>query len=284
MRSTHATPWSSSAPTFPYRDWYPTDAKVIQIDHKAEHIGRRIDVTCGLVGDCGATIEGLLPLLSFRDDESHRDASIAKYRKWRTEQDNAAAGEGGLIDQTSQKVLNPDGRVRPPAVAAALSRLADDDAIFTADVGMCIVWAARFLEMRKDQRFLSSFHHGSMANAMPQALGAQACYPDRQVISMSGDGGLSMLLGDLITAVTYDLPIKVVVFDNERLGMVKLEQEAAGIPETAVQLQNPDFSKVAEAIGFRGFRVEDPAALESTLEEALSTNGPVPRRRPHEPE
>jgi pyruvate dehydrogenase (quinone) len=260
---------------FPYRDWYPDGTTVIQIDHDASHIGRRVDVTCGLVGDAGSTVEALLPLLTFKSDEAHRAASVDRYEKWRLEQDNAAKGDGGVIDRVGQKVLNPDGRVRPPAVAAAISELADDDAIFTADVGMCIVWAARFLKMKKDQRFLSSFHHGSMANAMPQALGAQAHYPGRQVISMSGDGGLSMLLGDLITAVTYNLPIKVIVFDNGRLGMVKLEQEAAGIAEVAVELVNPDFSKVAAAIGLTSFRVEDPADLHSTIETALATEGPV---------
>lgn len=262
---------------FPYIPWYPTGKKVLQIDTSAARLGRRTHVDVGLIGHCRSTLDALLPRLDARTDDGHREAATGRYGKWRAVQDSHAVigGKTGLVDKVEQAIDNPHGLIRPESVAAILSELSDDDAVFTADVGMCCVWASRFLKMKRGQRLLGSFNHGSMANAMPQALGAQALDRKRQVISLSGDGGFTMLMGDFITAVSYDLPIKVIVFNNGRLGMVKMEEEVEGIPEVAVELKNPDFSLVAKACGATGFRVEDPADLRATLKRALETEGPV---------
>ena len=147
--------------------------------------------------------------------------------------------------------------------------------MFTVDTGMCAVWGARYVEAAKNRRIIGSFNHGSMANALPQAIGAQTAYPGRQVISFSGDGGLAMLMGELLTLVQYQLPVKIVLYDNHRLGMVQLEQEAAGLPHYGVELKNPNFATLAQAIGLKGLRVEDPAEVRPALEEALASNGPV---------
>jgi len=262
---------------FPYIPWYPKGKKVVQIDSSAARLGRRTHVDVGLIGHCHSTIRALLPKLDARTDNHHLEAATGRYAKWRAVQDSHATigAHTGVIDKIEQKIDNPQGLIRPESVAATLSELSDDDAVFTADVGMCCVWASRFLKMKRGQRLLGSFNHGSMANAMPQALGAQALDRKRQVISLSGDGGFTMLMGDFITAVAYDLPIKVIVFNNGRLGMVKMEEEVEGIPEVAVELKNPDFSAVAKACGATGYRVEKPADLRDTLKRALETDGPV---------
>jgi pyruvate dehydrogenase (quinone) len=165
--------------------------------------------------------------------------------------------------------------MHPEHVAAVLDEVASKDAIFTADTGMCNVWASRYLHASKDRRLIGSFMHGSMANAMPQAIGAQLAYPGRQVISMSGDGGIAMLLGDLLTLVQLDLPVKVVVFNNSALGMIKVEMQVVGFPDWQTDLKNPNFAKLAEAIGIKGVRIEDPADVRSGLTEALQHNGPA---------
>jgi len=165
--------------------------------------------------------------------------------------------------------------MHPEPVAAALSELAADDAIFTADTGMCNVWSGRYLRATKDRRLIGSFSHGSMANALPQAIGAQLCYPHRQVVAMAGDGGLAMMMGDLLTITQYNLPIKIVVFDNSALGMVKLEMEVLGFPDYQTDLKNPNFAKLAEAIGMMGVRIENPADISSGLNKALQHSGPA---------
>ncbi len=249
---------------FPYRDWYPKHKKVIQIDNKADHLGRRHKIDVGLIGGVRGTLRALVPQLNAKTDQSHLKIAQEKKQKW----------ESKSYKHTSlEKHAKPP--VRPELVAQSLSDLAADDAVFTADVGMCTVWAARHLQMKRGQRLLGSFNHGSMANAMPQALGVQAIDKNRQVISLSGDGGLSMLMGDLITAVSYDLPIKVVVFHNNRLGMVKLEMETGGVPEYGTVLKNPNFAKVADAMGLTGIHVTDPAEVKTALKRALETDGPV---------
>jgi len=165
--------------------------------------------------------------------------------------------------------------IHPEHVAATLDELAGPDAVFTVDTGMCCVWGARYLRAAEGRRILGSFNHGSMANALPQAVGAQTAYANRQVISLSGDGGLAMLLGELLTVAQYQLPVKIVVFNNHRLGMVQLEQEAAGLPHYGVELKNPNFAALAKAVGLMGLRVEDPAEVRPALEQALASSGPV---------
>jgi pyruvate dehydrogenase (quinone) len=165
--------------------------------------------------------------------------------------------------------------MHPEPVAAALSEIAAADAIFTADTGMCNVWSSRYIRATRDRRLIGSFTHGSMANALPQAIGAQMCYPGRQVIAMAGDGGLAMLMGDLLTLTQYDLPIKIVLFNNSVLGMVKLEMEVAGLPDFQTDLKNPNFAKLAEAIGIMGVRIENPADVSSGLKKALQHSGPA---------
>ena len=160
-------------------------------------------------------------------------------------------------------------------MAATLDELASSDAVFTIDTGMCSVWAARYLHAAKDRRFLGSFNHGSMANALPQAIGAQVAYPDRQVISLSGDGGLAMLMGELLTLRQHDLPVKVICFNNHSLGMVQLEMEVAGLPHHATELKNPSFAALGEAVGLTSVRVEDPADVRSGLERVLASKGPA---------
>ena len=248
---------------FPYSDWYPRDKVIVQVDIRADHLGRRCALTLGVQGDVRETVSALLPELKARSDRRHLDDSLADYAKTRRRLDKHVKGIEGHRP------------IHPEYLTAAISELAPDDAVFTADVGMCTVWAARYLKMKKGRRLLGSFTHGSMANALPQAIGAQLCYPDRMVISLSGDGGFTMMMGDFITLLQYDLPIKTVVYNNGSLGMVKLEQNVAGLRDFGTRLENPDFAKVAEAIGATGIRVEDPTEVHPAIERALATKGPV---------
>ncbi|NDZ82428.1 pyruvate oxidase [Streptomyces sp. SID10853] len=264
---------------FPYREWYPEGKTVIQVDTEPTHIGRRVPVEAGLVGDVGATVRDLLKHLGAGSgrDRGHLDHARKQFESWREgqaaladpEHDKKAAG------QARSALDNPEHGIRPEALAAAVDRLAADDAVFTSDTGMATVWLSRFVEMRGARRLLGSYNLGSMANAMPHALGAQCLDRERQVVAFCGDGGLSMLLGDLMTLRTHELPVKLVVFDNRRLGMVKLEQEQAGLPEFGTVLDNPDFAAVATAMGITGIRVTDPAGLEDAVQRALNTPGPV---------
>jgi pyruvate dehydrogenase (quinone) len=262
---------------FPYREWYPTGKTVIQIDARGEHIGRRTAVDLGLVGHAAPTLAALRNRVAAKQDATHLDRSRSAYDAWRQRQSALLDPEHdeGMIGRLRQRFDNPEDRIRPELLAAALDRLAAPDAVFTADTGMSAVWLSRFVTMSDRRELIGSFNLGSMANAMPQALGAQALDRDRQIIAFCGDGGLSMLLGDLITAVTHNLNVKLVVFDNSRLGMVKLEQEQGGLPEFGTVLRNPDFAAVARAIGLHGVRVEDPGQVDDAVRAALAHDGPV---------
>ena len=248
---------------FPYRQFYPSGAKVAQVDLRAENLGRRCRIDLGLVGDVAATIEALLPRLRAKPDRSHLDDALAHYRTAREGLDDLAAGRPGHKP------------IHPQFVARLLSELASDDAVFTCDVGTTTVWAARYLRMNGRRRLIGSLAHGSMANALPQALGAQVAFPGRQVISMSGDGGFSMLMGDFLTMLQHKLPVKVVVFNNGTLGFVELEMKASGFLDHDVALVNPDFAAIARAAGVLGRRVEDPAELEPAAREVLAHDGPA---------
>ncbi len=262
---------------FPYREFYPADKKVVQIDSRAAHIARRTAVDVALVGHAAPTLQALVPLLASGHGAGHLQTTRASYDQWverqlkLTDPDYDDKPVGFL----RRKVDNTQKRIRPELLAAVVGEQAADDAIFTSDTGMSTVWLSRFVPMRGTRRLLGSYNLGSMANAMPQALGAQALDRNRQVIACCGDGGLTMLLGDLITAVTYDLPITFVVFDNGRLGMVKLEQEQGGLPEFGTVLHNPDLAAVATAMGLTGIRVTDPAEVGQAVRRALDTRGPV---------
>lgn len=269
---------------FPYRDWYPEGRNVIQVDTEATHIGRRVPVDVGLVGDTGATVRDLLDRLTAAPagsdgarDRSHLEKARERFDQWRTGQARLAdpSHDKGVVGRIRSALDNRAHDIRPEALAAAVDRVAADDAVFTSDTGMATVWLSRFVEMRGERRLIGSYNLGSMANAMPQALGAQCLDRERQVVAFCGDGGLSMLLGDLMTLKTYRLPVKLVVFDNRRLGMVKLEQEQAGLPEFGTVLDNPDFAAVAEAMGITGIRVTDPADVESAVRRAFRSPGPV---------
>jgi pyruvate dehydrogenase (quinone) len=248
---------------FPYRQFYPTDATIVQIDIRGEKLGNRTPLTMGLVGDVQSTIAALLPRLRDKSDRTFLDKALSHYRAARKDLDDLTVGHAGRKP------------IHPQYLTKMLSDAAAEDAIFTCDVGMCTVWPARYLKMNGKRRLLGSFNHGSMANAMPQAIGAQAAFPNRQVISLSGDGGFTMLMGDLLTLTQMELPVKVVVFHNSKLSMVDLEMKSAGFLPTGVDLKNPDFGKMAEAVGILGIRVEDPAHLEQAISQALAHKGPA---------
>ncbi len=263
---------------FPYRDWYPEGKRVVQIDRRAAHVGRRTAVEVAVVGDARLALAALHGLVPAKPDRSHLDGARGKYESWHERQlklTDPDFDNSGIVGRVRAKLDNPEARIRPEAVAAVIDAQAAPDAIFTSDTGMSTVWLSRFVTMTGTRRLLGSYNLGSMANAMPQALGAQALDRSRQVIAFCGDGGLTMLLGDLITAVAYDLPACFVVFDNGRLGMVKLEQEQGGLPEFGTVLANPDLAAVARAMGLHGIRVEDPEALDGAVREALAHHGPV---------
>jgi pyruvate dehydrogenase (quinone) len=250
---------------FPYRQFYPDtrDARIVQVDLRPENIGRRAAVDLGVVGDVRATLSALLPLLKPKADGAHLAQAQRHYAKARKELDQLAAGTPGK------------GLIHPQQVAKAISDQAADDAVFTCDVGLPTVWAARYLAMNGKRRLLGSFWHGSMANAMAQAVGAQAAYPGRQVISLSGDGGFTMLMGDFLTLAQHRLPVKVVVFNNGALGFIELEQKSTGILDFGTELKNPNFAAMAEAAGIRGIRLEDPGDVTEGIAEALAHDGPV---------
>ncbi|OIN45282.1 pyruvate oxidase [Pseudomonas azotoformans] len=248
---------------FPYRQFYPTDAKIIQVDRNPQALGRRATLDLGIAADVSETIVALLPRLNRKTDRSFLDTSLKHYEKARQ----------GLDDLAQPSKANRP--IHPQYVARLLSELADDDAIFTADVGSPTVWAARYLKMNGKRRLIGSFNHGSMANAMPQAIGAQAAFPGRQVISMSGDGGFAMLMGDFISLAQLNLPVKVIVFDNSSLGFVAMEMKAAGYLDAGTELKNPDFAAMSNAMGILGIRVEQSEDLEPALRRALAHDGPV---------
>lgn len=248
---------------FPYRQFYPTNARIVQVDINPQALGRRTALDLGITADVGETIRELLPRLERRTDRHFLEDSLKHYAKAREGLDDLA------------KPSQPGRPIHPQYLTRVLSELADEDAIFTADVGTPTVWAARYLKMNGKRRLIGSFNHGSMANAMPQAIGAQAAYPTRQVISMSGDGGFAMLMGDFISLAQLGLPVKVVVYDNATLGFVAMEMKASGYLDTGTQLQNPDFAAMANAMGVKGIRVDSDEQLEPALREALAHDGPV---------
>ncbi|MFC9328701.1 thiamine pyrophosphate-dependent enzyme [Kitasatospora sp. NPDC057015] len=262
---------------FPYRDWYPTDCTVVQIDLQERNLGRRTPIDTGLAGDVGATLQALLPHLDTVEDRSHLESARRRFEDWSVQQQRLADPDHDKhrLGRLRSALDNPGGDIRPEALAAAVNACASDDAIFTSDTGMATVWLSRFVTLHGQRRLLGSYNLGSMANAMPQALGAQLWAPGREVVAFCGDGGLSMLLGDLMTVQAYRLPVKLVVFDNRRLGMVKLEQEQTGLSEFGTELDNPDFAAVATALGITGIRVTDPAELQDSVRRAFATPGPV---------
>ncbi|MCI4592133.1 ubiquinone-dependent pyruvate dehydrogenase [Sphingobium sp. BYY-5] len=248
---------------FPYRQFYPVKARVAQIDLRPENLGRRTAIDMGLVGDVGATINALLPLLTTGRDGTFLEKARANYADARKGLDDLAYGKPG------------SGIIHPQHVARIVSEFADDDAIFTCDVGTPTIWAARYLKMNGRRRLIGSFNHGSMANALPQAIGAQSAHPGRQVVTLSGDGGLAMLMGELLTLRQLGLPVKIIVFNNGTLGFVEMEMKAAGLIETGVSLDNPDFAAMAQAIGMHGVRITDPGQIDAGVREILSHPGPA---------
>jgi pyruvate dehydrogenase (quinone) len=263
---------------FPYSDWYPTGKRVVQVDHRPDHIGRRTAVELGVVGDVRLAVSGLIKHADVKADEHHLRSSRAKYDAWHERQLELANPEHdtrGLIQKIRTSFDNPEERIRPEAVAVAVDRHASDRAVFTSDTGMSTVWLARFVTMRGTRRLIGSYNLGSMANAMPQALGAQALDRSGEVVAFCGDGGLTMLMGDLITAVTQKLPVRLVVFNNGRLGMVKLEQEQAGLPEFGTNLGDIDIAAIARAVGMHGVRIEQPEDLDEAIHDAFEHPGPV---------
>ncbi len=248
---------------FPYRQFYPEKAKVAQVDLIPENLGRRTAIDIGVVGDVGATITALIPKLARARDGSFLQSARENYAKSREGLDDLADGTPG------------SGVIHPQHVARVLSEQAADDAVFACDVGTPTVWAARYLKMNGRRRLIGSFNHGSMANALPQAIGVQAAYPTRQVVTLSGDGGLAMLMGELLTVRQLGLPVKIIVFNNGTLGFVEMEMKAAGLVETGVTLDNPDFAAMARAIGLHGVRVTDPSEVEAGIRDVLAHPGPA---------
>jgi pyruvate dehydrogenase (quinone) len=248
---------------FPYQQFYPDDAKVIQVDIRGAHLGRRTPLELPMVGTVKDTLAALQPLLNQKDDRSHLDRSLDHYRRTRKSLDSLAVNDR---DRTP---------IRPEFVAGLANQLAADDAVFTFDVGSPVVWAARYLTMNGRRRLLGSFNHGTMACALPYAIGAQTAERKRQVIALAGDGGLTMLFGELITLLQNNLAVKLIVFNNSSLNFVELEMKAAGIVNFGTDLTNPDFGAVAQAMGMFGRRVEEPGELEQALADAFAHDGPA---------
>jgi pyruvate dehydrogenase (quinone) len=248
---------------FPYPQFFPKKAKILQVDLRGEQIGRRTPVDLGLIGKVKPTLDALMPLLQQKQDSAYLDTCLQHYQTARKGLDDLATGEPGRTP------------IHPQYVARVLDEVASADAVFTCDVGTPTIWAARYLHMNGQRRLLGSFVHGSMANALPQAIGAQAAFPGRQIVSLSGDGGLAMLLGELLTLCQLQLPVKLVVFNNSSLGFVELEMKAAGLLDFATDLVNPNFSQLAESAGILGLRVEKPEELRPALIEALAHDGPA---------
>lgn len=254
---------------FPYSEFLPSEGgkqapKVVQIDADASRLGRRVPLDLGIHGDVALTIEATLPLVKEKKNRSFLNSMLKKHEKALT----------SVVGAYTKNVahLKP---IHPEYVASVLDELASDDAIFTVDTGMCNVWGARYIEPNGKRRIFGSWHHGTMANALPQAIGASASHPDRQVISMSGDGGLGMLMGELLTARLHDLNLKVVVFNNSSLGMVKLEMLVEGLPDYETDHEPVDFAAIADGVGIPSVRITDPKKLEKQMAKALKTPGPV---------
>ncbi|MGG7466455.1 ubiquinone-dependent pyruvate dehydrogenase [Plantibacter sp. YIM 135347] len=248
---------------FPYPQFYPGKATVIQVDIRGEQIGRRHPVDLALVGSVKDTLDALLPKLQRSTDRKHLDDSVKHYTKTRKGLDELATAD------------HDDQPIHPQYLAKVVNDVASDDAVFIPDVGSPVVWASRYLTMNGRRRLIGSFSHGTMANAVPHAIGAQASHPGRQVVALSGDGGLTMLLGELITLTQNALPVKIVVFNNSSLNFVELEMKAAGFVNYGTELVNPDFAKLAEAMGIHGERVERASDVEGAIKRAFAHDGPA---------
>ena len=248
---------------FPYTPFMPVKNKIVQIDIKPENLGRRAKLELGLCGEVKDTLQALIPLIELKEDGNFLALQLEFYKEVKKNLLN-------YVEDTGKP-----NAIHPEFVASVINELATKDAIFTVDTGMCCVWAARYIDATGQRKMLGSFNHGSMANAMPQSIGAALACPDKQVIAFCGDGGLSMTLGDLMTVVQYKLPVKIIVFNNRSLGMVKLEMEVAGIPDLETEMLNPDFTKVAEAMGMPGITITDPGEVKTGLEKAFLQEGPV---------
>jgi pyruvate dehydrogenase (quinone) len=248
---------------FPYQQFYPKNARIIQVDIRGDQIGRRTKVDLGLVGTVKDTVQALLPLVKEKTDTAYLDRCVEHYKDARRGLDELAVGEPGKTP------------IHPQYVAKIVDEVASEDAVFTCDVGTPTIWAARYLHMNGKRRLMGSLVHGSMANALPQAIGAQAANPRRQVISFSGDGGLAMLLGDLLTLHQLKLPVKLIVFNNSSLAFVELEMKAAGLVDFGTDLVNPNFAQLAEAANILGIRVEKPEEVRPAVERAFAHSGPA---------
>ena len=248
---------------FPYRPFLPEQATVIQVDLRGERLGRRVPLKLGMVGDVGETLTALLPLLERKTDRTHLEDSLDHYRKTRTKLDDLA---------TPRKAAEP---LHPQFIAKVIDEVASDDAVFIPDVGSPVIWAARYLKMNGKRRLIGSFLHGSMANALPQGVGVASAFPGRQVVALSGDGGVEMLLGELLTLTQNKLPVKLVVFNNSSLNFVELEMKASGFLSHTTDLKNPDLAAIATAVGMKGLRVERSEDLRGALTEAFAYDGPA---------
>jgi pyruvate dehydrogenase (quinone) len=248
---------------FPYQQFFPKDATIVQIDLRGEQLGRRTKVDYGFIGDTKSTLRALLPKLEQNEDDAHLRRSLEHYRKARKGLDEMATGKSGKKP------------IHPQYVTRVVDQLASEDAIFTCDVGTPTIWAARYLTMNGKRRLLGSFNHGSMANALPQAIGAQITYPGRQVISISGDGGLAMLMGDLLTLKQHELPVKTIVLRNDSLAFVELEMKASGFVDFGTDLRNPEFATIAAGAGILGLKAETPEQVEPMIARALKHDGPA---------
>ncbi|WP_095011793.1 thiamine pyrophosphate-dependent enzyme [Tsuneonella mangrovi] len=247
---------------FAYGQFWPEQAKVVQVDIDPTHLGRRSPIHMGLVGDCAATLDALITLVTAKEDRAHLDRALAQWKD-----DLAGYQEAGREPDSSL--------IHPQFVANMLDKRAADDAIFVSDVGTSMVWMLRHITANGKRRFLNSLLHGTMASGYPQAMGAKLAYPERQVIAMCGDGGMTMLMGDLITLVQEKVPLKLLVFDNSTLGFVEMEQRVEGLVDHYTTLENPDFAKVAEAIGIAGWRVENASDLAGAMDAWLAEPGPA---------
>lgn len=247
---------------FPYQQFFPERAVIAQVDIREENLGRRTRLDFGCVGDVKETLAALLPLLDDKTETQHLEKARAHYARARQALDELATGTTGRPP------------IHPQYLTRVIDELATDDAIFTCDVGLPTLWAARYLTMNGRRRLLGSFNHGSMANAMPQAIGAQLAFSGRQVVALCGDGGFSMLMGDLLTIRERKLPVKLFLYNNASLGFVALEMKAAGLLDHGTDLDNPDFAAMARAVGIHGIRVEDPGELRGAVSNALAHDGP----------
>ena len=248
---------------FPYRQFFPEGARIAQVDLRPEALGNRCPLNLGLLGDVKQTVAALLPKITAKSDGSHLERALADYARARQELDALAE-------------LDADTRlIHPQAVTRIVSELAAKDAIFTCDVGTPIAWTARYLKVNGRRRIVGSFNHGSMANGMLHAIGAQAACPGRQVISFSGDGGFTMMMGEFISLLQLELPVKIILLNNGTLGFVELEMKANGFLDSGCDLKNPDFAAMARAAGIKGIRVEKPQALRAGVQEILQHDGPA---------